>query len=254
MFEDNIIKFIYPKETKELFQDVFPIPTKQNIPDWFKKLEHTKESRTIKGCMPFLDSITAGYILRMPQDFAIKHNVLNKETNQMETLFKWSVGVHDSVINDYNLRLNRNNTPDSHAIAQVGEECPFNKKNKNLPFYKIINPFRIETAKGYSCLFVSPLNNSDDRFNIISGIVDTDSYKGAVNFPIVINGDKYPNLDTIIERGTPYVQIIPFKREAWKMKMEEEESVAKSLMSYLLSNRTFIHIYKKFNWSKKKWN
>lgn len=254
MFKDNIIKFVYPKDTKELFQDVFPIPTKQNIPDWFKKLEHSHDLRTIKGCMPFLDSLTAGYVLRMPQDFSINHNVLNEKTNKIDTFFKWSLGDEDYIINTYNLRLNHNYNTNTHPVVQVGKECPFNKKNKDLPFYKILNPFRIETAKGYSCLFVSPLNNSDDRFNIISGIVDTDSYTGAINFPIIINGDKYPNLNTIIERGTPYAQVIPFKREAWKMKMEEEKSISGSAMAYLLSKRTFTHIYKKFNWSKKKWN
>lgn len=77
----------------------------------------------------------------------------------------------------------------------------------------------IKTPPGYSCLFVSPLNNKDDRFEIISGIVDTDTYENFINFPIVINGDKYPNLETTIERGTPYVQIIPFKRDDWKMEI-----------------------------------
>jgi hypothetical protein len=66
------------------------------------------------------------------------------------------------------------------------------KKIKNLSFYKIINPWKIKTPKGYSCLFVSPLNNSDDRFSIISGIVDTDTFPNEINFPIIINGDKIP--------------------------------------------------------------
>jgi hypothetical protein len=60
----------------------------------------------------------------------------------------------------------------------------------------------------------------DDRFSIMPGIVDTDTFPNEINFPIVINGDKYPVLETIIEKGTPYVQIIPFKRDSWKMKFK----------------------------------
>ena len=55
------------------------------------------------------------------------------------------------------------------------------------------------------------MNNADDRFSIIPGIVDTDTFNQEVNFPFVINGDKYSSLDTIIKKGTPCVQIIPFK-------------------------------------------
>ena len=119
-----------------------------------------------------------------------------------------------------------NTGPELHNIIQLGGKeggCPFVEKNSNLPFYKILNPFRIKTPPGYSCLFVPPLNNSDDRFEIISGIVDTDTFPTYINFPIVLNGDKYPVLETIIERGTPYAQVIPFKREAWQMKIKEDD-------------------------------
>ena len=61
------------------------------------------------------------------------------------------------------------------------------EKNKNLPFHKILNPWIITTPPGYSTLFVPPLNNSDDRFSIIAGIVDTDTFKNEINFPIVIH-------------------------------------------------------------------
>ena len=63
------------------------------------------------------------------------------------------------------------------------------------------------------------MNNTDDRFSIIPGIVDTDSFSLEINFPIVLNGDKYPVIKTTIKKGTPYVQVIPFKREKWKMKI-----------------------------------
>jgi hypothetical protein len=129
--------------------------------------------------------------------------------------------------------------------------CPFVEKNSNLNLYKIANPFRIKTPPGYSCLFIPPLNNRDDRFEIISGIVDTDTFPNYINFPIVLNGDKYPVLETIIEQGTPYVQIIPFKRQGWKMEIKEDTQEKE--VSELSVLGKLIYTYKNFFWDKKSW-
>ena len=97
------------------------------------------------------------------------------------------------------------------------------------------------------------MNNHDDRFTIIPGIVDTDAFPNEINFPIIINGDKYPTLETTIKKGTPYVQIIPFKREPWKIKIKsaDTEYFRKGKTFYFLKN---LHIYKTKYWSKKKWS
>ena len=233
-------------------QEDYPIPAKLNIPEWFKNLEHNLLNRTVKGCMPFLDSLTAGYILKMPQDFNLRHNVNNK--NEKGEEFKDSFqtfGLHNQsqLLNAKSINLN--SEIDVHSLKQV-EGSSFIEKNKNLPFYKIINPWKIKTPKGYSCLFVPPLNNSDDRFSIISGIVDTDTYINEINFPIIINGDKYPVLETTIKKGTPYVQIIPFKRDNWKMilKPRKQKEVQNSKLFYGLK---LLNVYKDKYWNKKSW-
>ena len=74
---DKEIEFSAHEDYFALKED-YPIPTKLNIPEWYKKLEHNYILRTVKGCMPFLDSLTSGYLLKMPQDFAIRHNVDNE--------------------------------------------------------------------------------------------------------------------------------------------------------------------------------
>tara|TARA_R110000824_G_scaffold16892_2_gene69401 strand:- start:74 stop:835 length:762 start_codon:yes stop_codon:yes gene_type:complete len=250
--KDNIINFLYPKDSKKLFEDVFPIPTKLNIPEWFKNLKTQKEYVTIKSCIPFLDAITAGYILKMPQDFYVKHNFMNKELKKRDSAFR--SGFHEADLGALiaqGINMNTSKT-EMHRQEQLGKECPFNKKNKDLSYYKILNPFKIKTPPGYSCLFVSPLNNADDRFNIISGIVDTDTFSNNINFPIIINGDKYPHLETTIKKGTPYVQVIPFKREDWKMKIEEYKE--SPLIAHLTIMKELWNNYKNNFWSKKKWN
>jgi len=230
----------------------YPIPTKLNIPEWYKKLDHDILNKTIKGCMPFLDTLTSGYLLKMPQDFNLRHNVNNKNEKGEEFKDSFQTFGLNEVSQFINAKsINLNSGFDVHSLKQV-EGSPFIEKNKNLPFYKIINPWKIKTPKGYSCLFTSPLNNSDDRFSIISGIVDTDTFPNEINFPIVINGDKYPILETTIKRGTPYVQIIPFKRDHWKMtlKSRPQKEIQNSRLFYGLR---LINIYKEKYWNKKSW-
>jgi len=245
---DKEIEFSAHEDYFALKED-YPIPIKLNIPDWYKKLEHSIDKKTVKGCIPFLDTLTTGYLLKMPQDFYIKHNTENskgeKDTLHMFPSYEFSDSIHAKTIN-------LNSSPrDVHPFSQLGES-PLVEKNKNLPFYKIINPWKITTPKGYSSLFVSPLNNVDDRFSIIPGIVDTDQYINPVNFPIVLNGDKYPILETIIKKGTPYVQVIPFKRDNWKMILKpiEQKEMQKNKIWHALK---FLNRYKESCWVKKSW-
>ena len=248
---DKEIEFSAHEDYFALKED-YPTPIKLNIPEWFKKLEHTVINHTIKGCVPFLESLTSGYLLKFPQDFNVRHNVNNK--NEKGEEFKDSFqtfALHDVQQILHAKKVNLNSGMDSHGLKQL-EGSPLIEKNKNLPFYKILNPWKIKTPKGYSCLFVPPLNNSDDRFNIIPAIVDTDTFPNEINFPIVINGDKYPVLETTIKKGTPYVQIIPFKRDNWNMTLRprKQKEVQNSRLFYGLK---ILHNYKEKYWSKKSW-
>jgi hypothetical protein len=248
---DKEIEFSAHEDYFALKED-YPTPIKLNIPEWYKKLDHTLENHTIKGCMPFLDTLTSGYLLKMPQDFWIRHNIdiKNNEGGVFKNGFQtFALHEHSSILPIRSINLNGG--LDVHTVKQL-EGSPFIEKNKNLPFYKILNPWKIKTPKGYSCLFVPPLNNSDDRFSIIPGIVDTDTFPVEVNFPIIINGDKYPVLETVIKKGLPYVQIIPFKRDSWKMilKSRVQKEVQNSRLFYPLK---LLNIYKDKYWRKKSW-
>jgi hypothetical protein len=248
MFE-KIIEFSSHEAYVEL-NSVPPVPIKSNIPDWFKKLTHTHEKLTVKGCMPFLDTLTSGYLLKIAMDIKIKHNVFNTDIKEMDSYY--STGRIDNLQLDIEgININRSK-PSSHPPDQL-EGSPLLLKNKNLSFYKIHNPWIIKTPPGYSCLFLPPLNNTDDRFSIVPGIVDTDTYKMEVNFPIIINGDKYPTLDTVLKKGTPYVQIIPFKRDSWKMKIIKKSSTELKKQS-MFFGLDLINVYKNNFWKKKSWN
>tara|TARA_Y100001937_G_C7116426_1_gene330354 strand:+ start:873 stop:1616 length:744 start_codon:yes stop_codon:yes gene_type:complete len=244
---ENIITFSTSKEYLNL-KSCYPTPCKLNIPDWFKNLNHDVDDLTVKGCMPFLDSLTAGYILKIPADIHLNHNFFSGEypNTFRETQFGNNIDPYSHI----KLNINKQK-PECHPTEQL-KGCPMNRKNKDLPYHKILNPWAIKTPPGYSCLFLPPMNNTDDRFSIIPGIVDTDTFPTFINFPFTVNGDKYPSLKTIIKQGTPYVQVIPFKRQSWKMKVE-------GVNQYSYYEKMFfqffkvLHSYKLQYWNKKSW-
>ena len=133
-----------------------------------------------------------------------------------------------------------------HSISQA----PYHPFMNNQPYPKWINPWSIKTPKGYSCLFIPPVHGTNEFFTIAEGIVDTDTYTAAVNFPFVI---KDTNFEGLIPAGTPMVQIIPFKRESWIIKnsnnmiLKENQNVQKKL------NSQFFDRYKKMFWHKKEY-
>lgn len=250
MFEKHI-EFSTHEDYFNLNED-YPIPALLNVPEWYKNLQNSLFNKTVKGCMPFLDSLTAGYILKIPQDFYINHNfdfVIESKEKIKDAFYLASFHEVKEVLNAKGINLNA--STEIHPSFQL-KGSPLVDKNKNFPFYKILNPWKIRTPKGYSCLFVSPLNNSDDRFSIIPGIVDTDTFTNEINFPIVINSDKYPILETIIKKGTPYVQVIPFKREKWKMKTKpvKQKDFVNSKLFWKLN---LMDRYKNIYWKKKSW-
>ena len=247
MFEKTIQFSANPK-FMENNKEYFPTPIKLNIPKWFKELEHTVLKKTVKGCMPFLDTLTTGYLLKMPINYYLEHNV-NNEKGNLDT-GSCSGQERKSDFADQ-INLNYHMEKQLHGVGQL-EGSPLLEKNKNLKIHKILNPWIIKTPPGYSCLFLPPMNNTDDRFSIIPGIVDTDSFPLEINFPIVLNGDKYPSLKTTIKKGTPYVQIIPFKREQWKMKITETNSEKRKELEFFAFTEV-LHNYKTKFWSKKSW-
>jgi len=245
MFE-KIIEFSAPKEYLKTMggKEFSPTPIKLNLPEWYKKMYHGMGKATVKGCMPFLDTLTTGYSLKIPIDLKLVHNVI-KNGERVGGLVS---NIQPSYIKT---RININTEiPNNHATFQV-EGSNHLHKNLGLNIHKILNPWVIKTPPGYSCLFVPPLNNTDDRFSIIPGIVDTDTYDMEINFPIVINGDKYPVIETVLKKGTPYVQVIPFKREKWKMKITEKKDTTEE--NEIKFQTHIIHKYKKIFYSKKSW-
>ena len=91
------------------------------------------------------------------------------------------------------------------------------------------------------------MNRLESRFDIIAGVVDTDVYINVINFPFILNKrDK----QFLIKKGEPMVQVIPYKRESWKMWSGFYKEKKHQLTLDLLNSK-WMDRYKKMFWSKK---
>jgi hypothetical protein len=215
--------------------DIFYPPKSASyfIPEWYKETQPFTSGRnidtlgngvtaaTIKKCIPFFDAITSGYIIPLPADVYVK--IIDGEQK-----YEWA----------------SHNLISTHFHKQA-EFYPNKANMKEYP--KFINPWAIKTPSGYSCLFTQPFHRPS-IFTILDGVVDTDTYTAPVNFPFVFNE---PDFEGIIPAGTPIAQVIPFKRESWKMELgsKEQETEVKTTLAQL--NSKIFDRYKSMFWQKK---
>ena len=210
-------------------------PSKDSVPEWHKKFPRTivknnkpllpngGANRTIKACVPFLDSLTAGYMITLPYDIFITKDASYK----------------------FNINWNADYTiVESHLASQIPKEM-VSKEYEDQAF-KWCNPWVIKTPPGWSSLFVHPLNRLDLPFYTLSGLVDTDIYNCApVNLPFFLKKD----FEGTIRNGTPIAQVILIKREPWKSVEEEYSNLEETSTNKL--RKFIVDSYKKQFWIRK---
>lgn len=182
-------------------EEYYPVPAKAHIPEWLKKLAPYGADKslklyngggfnqTAKRCVPMVDAVMLGYTIVLTEDISV-------EEGPGVPLYRWPEGLGLGF----------------HPRSQVESE-PSGKP----PIPKWNNPFGITTPKGYSTLFVPPIM-ANPVFNIFSGVVDTDTYHVPVRLPFELS---QPDWAGIVPAGTPIAQVIPFRRETWKLEVEK---------------------------------
>ncbi len=171
-----------------------PVPAKAYMPDWFRRLPAVDDGvmglnntgLTVKRCMPFLDAMTTGWILSLPATVRLE---ISEGGTRVDAGWEF----------DRPLVAN-------HGAHQV-KGNPFGTR----PPCKFLNFWSIATPAGWSCLFVQPLNRPNGVFEVVAGIVDTDTYRSPIHFPFFAIGDDGLH---VIEKGSPLIQVIPFRRDS----------------------------------------
>lgn len=211
-----------------------PYPSLKNIPEAYKKLQKMfevkgKKEKTIKACIPFLDSLTCGYIIPFPVDIKVRYN---KEG----LFFEGPDEFPQEFIEDFTIT--------NHPNYQVPPNLRDDKRTFDAMF-KFRNIWTIKTPKNTSCLFTQPFNRNAP-FKIIDGIVDTDSYLLRVNFPFYWTGEI--DKEYTLCAGDPMALVFPFERDNWKMDIKKEKEDSKSV---LWLRKHFLDNYKRTFWKKK---
>ncbi len=213
----NTISFRCAHEDRGVIAE--PTQSKAFMPDWFKRLppvdtnvlSATNNGLTVKRCMPFVDAMTTGFILPLASTVRLE-------------------------VRDGGATVDAGWEFDKPMVSPHGANQVAGHPNMPRPPCKFHNYWTIETPRGWSCLFLPPLNRSNPAFEIVVGIVDTDTYKSLIHFPFFATGQEGVHT---IEKGTPIAQIIPFRRDVASVSMSiETETQAQAQERELIRRNT----------------
>ena len=259
-----IIKTRKAKSIKILFQSFrpwlnkfspsVPKPTQQAIPEWYKQAdrfakmpngEYYKATKEIcpvpregtkddygkiptwKACPAILDAFMTGYVLSTPCDLVFSKNKSGKI----------SVEVKDKKHSGF-----------------VTARTPMDQFPTPLGYYEEhfawYPEWGIQVPEGYSALFMTPMNRFDLPFMNTSGVVDNDKVHLLGTFPFFIVKD----WEGTIPKGTPFLQVLPFKREDWEHNVEYLNM--KEMQDRMIDNAKFYRqpdggVYKSKVWTKR---
>jgi hypothetical protein len=227
------INFSFTSEYGYNIEAARPKPATEFIPNWFKDMpqyDHADGIRivdgvsnaTVKKCTPMLDSIISGYILSLWTDVIVK-----RVSGFPEISWKSQSSV-----------FSLHGPSSRHMPSPPGYEQIVFKYNSMLT---------AKTPKEYSLFVSSPSGHYGLPFLAISAIIDSDVRTIDLQFPMWIKKD----FEGIVEKGTPLIQVTPFKRESWKADFDYMNDLDFSVHMDNNFNSKIKNHYVKNIWSKK---
>jgi hypothetical protein len=208
---------------------------KKYLPKWYKDAESTykpegelEEFPGLKKCAPFLDALTSGYTLVTPFDIFIG----KKEDDSIDIVWN-SPGEQQGFI------MERSKESGSTMPRPAG----------HMPNHLVwSNKWGFKAPKGYSVLITHPLNRFDLPFTTMSGIMESDKMYSPGNIPFFLK----EGFLGVIPEGTPYAQIIPIKRNDWRMVVTDANKDLINKHGIMVRNEETN--YKKKFWVKKEYS
>jgi hypothetical protein len=222
---------------------LFPNQSSRSIPKWFNDAEmyvkdpntgekvdtywNDQKMLTFKACPALIDAFAIGYIYKTPCDILFKN-----ENNKI--IIEIQNGYQDFC-------TSRGTDPQLHI--------PNGFYKEHFSWYPNWAP---ELPEGYSGIYITPLNHFELPFMTMAGIIDSDKMTMPGLVPFFLK----EGFTGIIPKGTPYLQVIPFKREDWKADYEFYDN--NQLLDRHQENAKVLRqsgngIYKKRFWSNKKY-
>jgi hypothetical protein len=216
-----------------------PEPAIQNIPAWWKlqqpfmdngQLSNGTYQSTVKKCPAILDSITAGYIIKMPIDIYVDttgNQILTQLPFEFERFRPHIISAHP------NQQLSNMPIDTEIYMSDVLRIHPF---------------WLIKTDIGSSTLFMPPVFRENSPILATTAIVDTDKFISDGHLSFFVK----KNFKGIIKQGTPLVQVIPFNREKWEHEIHGYNPDIENIQRKVVRS-TFLHGYKLKFWTRKEY-
>jgi hypothetical protein len=212
-----------------------PEPSSSFLPQWYRDMppygdpvgetlmvRNGASNATFKKCTPMLDGLVSGYIIPLWSDVQV--SFINGEP-----MINWRTSR--DVFSLHGQRSSEIEIPDGYS------KTVFKYQNTWIPI----------TPPGYSSLIISPIAYPNSPIKAITAVVDTDKACLELLPPVIIKKD----FNGIINKGTPLIQIIPFKRESWKSEFEYYHDDDYRIQREKTFNSTIVSHYLKNIWSKK---
>lgn len=233
-----------------------PTPTQNSIPNWYKDADRfakmpngeywkaTKEVcpvakdgtvddygkvPTWKACPAILDAFLTGYVFKTPCDITFTKNAFGKIEAK----------VKDPKCRDF-----------------ITPRMPMPQFKHPKGFYQEhfawMPDWGLELPEGYSALFMTPMNRFDLPFINTTGIVDSDKVEILGSFPFFI----VEGWEGTLPAGTPYLQVLPFKRENWDHDIEILDN--SKMYAKIVDNANFYRkpdggVYKSSVWTRREY-
>jgi len=191
------IQFISTIPNLSYIEECLPKPSNKFIPDWWKNLPAIKPINgidesivlNVKSCPAFPDYFSQGFIVPMWADTVLFYD-------EDSDVWKW-----------------RSSFPNSNWTNHLNEQFIISAKpnifeNIGKFVFKTNSPWNLITPPGYSVLQLPVFYHFNPDISVVPGVLATD-VRHELNLQLIFHSNKK---EIFIERGTPLVQYIPFKR------------------------------------------
>jgi hypothetical protein len=243
--DKNEITFISNRYHLDEKSNSCPISTVKTIPSWYKEADlfainpETKKPwinpqdggkiPTWKSCPAIFDAMSTGYVLKTPCDIEFYYSNSRIMVKILDKKNQDFVNVRE---------------PLNQFVVPMGYD-------ENHFAWWI--DWGASVPKGYSVLYTHPMNRFDLPFISTSGIIDNDKVDLLGTMPFFL----FKGWTGILPAGTPYSQIIPFKRENWQSKVVVEDSnkiYKKNFLNALKYRVKNGGVYKNKIWERRSYN
>lgn len=210
---NNLIRFVSNKAGLTEESASVPSPIIKTIPEWYRKADRFAKKLdgtfwkgsdggkvpTWKACPAIFDIMGTGYTLKTPCDIEF----IEKDSKTL------TVTISDARYKEFCTPRQR--------MPQFEHPSGYHEGH-----FAWFPDWGVETPEGYSVLYSQPFNRFELPFLTTSGIIDNDTVNLLGSMPFFIR----KGFSGVIPAGTPFVQLIPFKREDWSSEVIiENESI-----------------------------